>query len=55
MHFTSDYDFSPLTAAKQKRIMFCSLFNDFYQTNYRNIYRTDLHQICRVGRTMAVD
>ena len=28
MHFTSDYDFSPLTAAKQKRIMFCSLFND---------------------------
>ena len=34
---------------------FAAVFNDFRQTNYLNIYQTDLHQICRVGRTMAVD
>jgi len=31
------------------------IFNDFCQINYRNIYGTDLHPICRDGRTMAVD
>jgi len=31
------------------------LFNDFCQTNYLNIYRTNLHQLCRHGRTTAVD
>ena len=23
--------------------------------NYLNIYRTDIHEICRIGRTLAVD
>jgi len=32
------------------------IFNDCCQvTNYLKIYLTSLHQICRVGRTMAVD
>ena len=31
------------------------IFNDFCQINYRNIYGTDLHPVCRDGRTMAVD
>ena len=31
------------------------IFNDFCQTNYLNIYRTDLRQIYRVVRSMAVD
>jgi len=34
---------------------FSSFFNDFCQANYLNIYWTDLHQICRVARTTAVD
>ena len=30
-------------------------FSDFCQTNYYvNIYRTDLHEICRIGRTLVV-
>ena len=33
----------------------CLFFNDFVQTNYLNIYRTDLRQIYRVGRAVAVD
>jgi len=28
---------------------------DFCQTNYLNIYSTDLHEICSIGRTLAVD
>ena len=44
-------------------LMFCLCFlfiffvilNDFCQTNYLNIYRADLRQICRDGRTVAVD
>jgi len=35
--------------------MFCCCFNDFCQTNCLNIYRSDLHQICRLGRNIAVD
>ena len=31
--------------------LFKNILHDFYQTNNR----TDLHQICRVGRTTAVD
>jgi len=31
--------------------MLLFLFNDFCQPNYLSIYQTDLHQICRVGRT----
>ena len=31
------------------------IFSDFSQTNYLNIYRTDLHEICRIGRTLSVD
>jgi len=30
-------------------------FSDLCQTNYINIYRTDLHEICRTGTTLAVD
>jgi len=29
-------------------------FDDLCQTNYINIYQTDLHRICRDGKTMAV-
>jgi len=35
--------------------MFFLYFSDFYQTNYLNIYGTDLHEICRIGRTLTVD
>ena len=31
------------------------LFTDFCQINYLQIYRTDLRQIFRFGRTAAVD
>jgi len=36
-------------------LMFFLYFSDFYQTNYVNIYGTDVHEICRIGRTLAVD
>jgi len=36
-------------------VLFLSHLNDFYQTNYLNTYWTDLHEICRIGRTLAVD
>jgi len=36
-------------------IYFSFIFNDSCQTSYINIYRADLHQICRVGRTAAVN
>jgi len=32
-----------------------NIFSDFCQTNYLNVYRTDLHEIYRIGRTLAVD
>ena len=35
--------------------LFFFIFNDFCQTNFLNIYLTDLHQIFRVSRTTAVD
>ena len=31
------------------------IFSDFCQTNYLKIYQTDLRQIFRFGRTVAVD
>ena len=31
------------------------ILSDFCQTNYLNIYQTDLHEICRIGRTLVVD
>ena len=31
------------------------LLNDFSQTNYLNIYWTDLHHIFSIARTVAVD
>ena len=35
---------------------FCfNIFSNFCQTNYLNIYRTYLHEICMIGRTLAVD
>jgi len=36
-------------------LVFCILFSDFFQTNYLNIYRTDLHEIYRIDRILAVD
>ena len=34
-------------------LFYCLLFfNHFYQTNYLNIYRINLHEICRIGRTL---
>jgi len=30
-------------------------FSDFCQSNYLNIYRTDLHEICRIGRTLGAN
>ena len=35
----------------------CFLFKkcDFCETNYLNIYRTNLHEICMICRTLAVD
>jgi len=32
-----------------------NIFRDCCQTNYLNIYWTDLHEICTVGRALAVD
>jgi len=32
-----------------------NIFSDVCQANYLNIHRSDLHGICRIGRTMAVD
>ena len=38
--------------------MFCccfkKYFSDFCQPNYLNIFQTDLHEICTVGRIFAV-
>jgi len=31
------------------------IISDFFHTNYLNIHRTDLHKICWIGRTLAVD
>jgi len=36
-------------------IYFFFIYNDSRQTNYFKIYRTNLRQIFRVDRTMAVD
>jgi len=44
--------FSPRQAIRSAAV---SYFNDFCRTNYYTIYRTDLRQIFRVGRTVAVD
>jgi len=35
--------------------IFLLYFSDFFQTDYLNIHRTDVHKICRNGRTLAVD
>jgi len=35
-------------------VSFLYSFHDFCQPNYLNIYQTDLHQICRVGRITVV-
>jgi len=36
-------------------LFICLYFNDFCQTNYLNIYRTDLPQTFGVGANVAVD
>ena len=53
----------PAAAQQQTRRVICSadvsyllyIFNDFCQTNYLKIYQTDLYQIGRIGRIMAVE
>jgi len=40
------------TAAEHKQSL---NFSDFFQTNYPNTSRTELHEIYRIGRTSAVD
>ena len=35
--------------------LYIFIFNDSCQTNYLKTYGTDLHEICTVVRTMAVD
>ena len=52
----------PLSAAEGGHMFCLSLFliylfsfHDFWRANYLNIYWTDLHQICRIARTMTVD
>ena len=51
----SQYLFSLSGCCKQLRGLYILLlflvFNDYCQTNYFKIYRTDLRQIFRVGRT----
>jgi len=36
-------------------LFFSYIFSDFRQTNYLDIYQTDLRKIYRIGRTLAVD
>ena len=36
-------------------VVFCYIFSDFSHTSYLNICGTDLHEICKIGRTVAVD
>jgi len=36
-------------------LFFNYIFIDFCQTNYLSIYRADLREICRIGKTLAVD
>jgi len=51
---------APPSCQKQAWQAICSapvykFYNDFCQTNNLKIYWTDLHQIFKIGRTMAVD
>ena len=46
--------FSPLHSRLYVMLLFI-IFNDLSQTSYLKIYRTDLRQFFRVGRTVAVD
>jgi len=50
---------STVLAAADTASLFCCcflfIFNDFCRPNYLEIYRTELYQIFRVGRTVAVD
>jgi len=36
-------------------LYFKNIFSDFCLTNYLNFYVTDLHEICSIGRTLAID
>ena len=57
--YTQEFVVRPPSAEQQQarqaicNMLFC--LNDFCQTNYLKIHRTDLRQFFRVGRTMAVD
>ena len=46
-------------SALRKDVMFCCCFNDYFsdfcRTSYLNIYRTDHHEICTIGRWLALD
>jgi len=35
--------------------LFKNIFSDFCQTSYLNVYQTDLHDTCSIGRALAVD
>ena len=45
-------------SALRKDVMFCCCFNDYFsdfcRTSYLNIYRTDHHEICTIGRWLAL-
>jgi len=54
--------FHPLCAKRSRGglcfadvLFFKDIFTDFCQTKYLNVYRTDLHEICRICRTLAAD
>ena len=56
---TAHWSTHPLCTKRIRRgFLFCwcfTFFSNFCKTNYLNIYRTDLHEICKIGRTLAVD
>ena len=59
-HYCSNLLAHPICAKRRRGgLVFCCCFkiyfSDFCQTNYLNIYRTDLRKICRIVRTLAVD
>ena len=35
--------------------LYVRIFSDFCETNYLNIYQPDVHEICRIAETFAVD
>ena len=54
--FLSATFFSPsgFSEADGVLFLFLNVYSDFFKTNYLNIHRTDLYEICRDGRTLSV-